>query len=274
MRRRMKKAATLTRNSRVSGYGGCRKMLRYSIVWVLGLLYGCSDKSPPGQLIAPVIPEFIGGIRDDAIIRKEATIDKVTEEFKTCLESKDKNGSKFFIGCVTRSMKKYNLSPQVIAFATKASAMAPSMDTWINEVVKPYSKDSNVAIVTVEQRWSNSPLMYYFITRTGQVVPVSSGVRDLCPSNPQEDQLEKLCKQHPSASIWEGMNQDPIQTSSRLPSGGEHFVMREYIQECHACEPLGHADIAFDFDKDGNYLGSKVLKIRVDTSEAAHSGSP
>ena len=47
-----------------------------------------------------------------------------------------------------------------------------------------------------------------------------------------------------------------------LPDGGQRFIFLYPIRDyCHACEIVGYAEVAFDFDASGNFLGPRLLSL-------------
>ncbi len=48
-----------------------------------------------------------------------------------------------------------------------------------------------------------------------------------------------------------------------LRSGGERFVVMYLLKDgCHACETVGDARIGFDFDVEGRFVGTDVVRVR------------
>ncbi len=73
----------------------------------------------------------------------------------------------------------------------------------------------------------------------------------------------KIVDAFPDASIWPGDRFHFDQPScTPLPGGGQRFVLTYIIRNgCHACEHIGIADFAFDFDKDGKLAGSRLVGV-------------
>jgi hypothetical protein len=52
----------------------------------------------------------------------------------------------------------------------------------------------------------------------------------------------------------------------QLSGGGKRFIFQFLIQNgCRACEPLGSAYVAYDFDVSGRFLGTKIMKYTKET---------
>ncbi|MGD0948348.1 MAG: hypothetical protein ABSA52_13040 [Candidatus Binatia bacterium] len=52
-------------------------------------------------------------------------------------------------------------------------------------------------------------------------------------------------------------------STGRSQHGGQEFVyLFELKNGCHGCEVVGGAEVAFDFDAQGHYLGARLLGVR------------
>lgn len=73
----------------------------------------------------------------------------------------------------------------------------------------------------------------------------------------------KIIDEYPDAAVFPGdryLYNQPI--VERLPGGGERFVVRYFLMNgCHACEQVGVVDFAFDFDQNGNFIGTRLVNI-------------
>lgn len=51
--------------------------------------------------------------------------------------------------------------------------------------------------------------------------------------------------------------------AAKLRSGGQRFVVTYVLKDgCHACAVVGDARIGFDFDVEGKFVGTDVLRVR------------
>jgi hypothetical protein len=73
----------------------------------------------------------------------------------------------------------------------------------------------------------------------------------------------KIVKKYPRADLFPGERFRTIfPESSSLPGGGQHFTIIYWLKDgCRACERIGLALYAFDFDSSGKFLGRKFLKV-------------
>ena len=45
------------------------------------------------------------------------------------------------------------------------------------------------------------------------------------------------------------------------PDGGQSFLFRIELSQCHACAPAARPVLAYDFDKEGRFLGGRVARV-------------
>ncbi len=67
----------------------------------------------------------------------------------------------------------------------------------------------------------------------------------------------------PDAAVWPGDRyhlSEPRYES--LPGGGERFIVQYILKNaCHACRDIGVVDFAFDFNRDGTFEGTRLLRV-------------
>jgi len=77
----------------------------------------------------------------------------------------------------------------------------------------------------------------------------------------KDPSFKAVTQKFPSAdSLWPGNHQYP---ESKTLDGGIQQLQFTYrlLNGCHACEVAGIAHVAFNFDADGNFLGTQLLSI-------------
>jgi hypothetical protein len=80
-----------------------------------------------------------------------------------------------------------------------------------------------------------------------------------------------LAKQYPNVALFPGdramdNKQPKVQA---LANGGQRFIVRYRLMNgCHACERVGFAEFAFDFERNGQFAGPKLLRV-----ESAKAGA-
>ena len=73
----------------------------------------------------------------------------------------------------------------------------------------------------------------------------------------------RLARLFPEISVWPG---DRTGTNyiviKKLPIGGVRFVAGYTLRNgCRACEVIGNVTFAFDFDRSGRFLGTKLMNV-------------
>ncbi len=81
----------------------------------------------------------------------------------------------------------------------------------------------------------------------------------------QDRTYAAIRKSYPRVTLWPGdrsLRQVPL--IETLPGGGQAFIVPYTLRNfCHACEVLGSAFFAFDFDKGGKLVGIRFLRVEL-----------
>ncbi|MCX5854898.1 MAG: hypothetical protein NTZ24_10120 [Deltaproteobacteria bacterium] len=74
----------------------------------------------------------------------------------------------------------------------------------------------------------------------------------------------KLKRRFPDIMFWGGnRHEKEVIQEEALPEGGVRLVfIYRFLKGCRACQVLGNAWVAFDFDKDGTFKGTKLLRTK------------
>ena len=83
----------------------------------------------------------------------------------------------------------------------------------------------------------------------------------------KDRQYNALVKEFPKVSLWPGPRSGTgYPLLKKLAGNGQRFVVRyRLLNGCHACERLGNAWFAFDFDSTGKFVGTRFMGIDRDT---------
>jgi len=71
--------------------------------------------------------------------------------------------------------------------------------------------------------------------------------------------LVAIRAQHPDASL--SFDRISFTAETRRGGGGPRFTFKAPIQVCYACQILGGATLAYDFDSGGRFRGASVVEI-------------
>lgn len=84
-------------------------------------------------------------------------------------------------------------------------------------------------------------------------------------------QYAGLAAKYPNITVFPGERSGTdYPKTETLPGGGQRFVVPYRLMDgCHACERVGSAEVAFDFDPAGRFLGRRVVSIVPATTAAA-----
>ena len=80
----------------------------------------------------------------------------------------------------------------------------------------------------------------------------------------ESDATYKAIKaRYPNISIWPSdRSSTKYPVVKTLARGGERLIVSYWLQNgCHACEQIGSAQFAFDFDNHGKFLGARLHSI-------------
>lgn len=82
------------------------------------------------------------------------------------------------------------------------------------------------------------------------------------------DELKKnltytmIAERTPQVSVWPGNRNTGNAVGKRLPHGGVRITFPYILRNgCRACDVLGTATFAFDFERSGRFLGTKLLGV-------------
>jgi predicted secreted protein len=152
-------------------------------------------------------------------------------------------------------MKGSGASPEAIAFSRDMGneawlrAFRESGRVDIAYVTYPFRANENQGILLVNG--DPSP-----VDVDGSAVPSRGALeKDLV--------FEALAKRYPDISLWPGDRFGTDQpVAEQLPGGGTRFHVGYLLRNgCHACEEIGSAVFAFDFDSGGRFTGTKLMMV-------------
>jgi hypothetical protein len=156
--------------------------------------------------------------------------------------------------CVVSVMQKAGASRQAIAFMRLLNGVG-----YMNSF-------REMGKVDLARYTFSSPTMYndegiLLINGTPQVI-FADDPKYFEHINIKRDPLyTPLVRKFPNIDNWyySGVG---FETMEKLPNGGQRFIFSSNLHNgCHGCEVGGLAHIAFDFDSEGNFLRTKLLRL-------------
>ncbi len=157
--------------------------------------------------------------------------------------------------CFADAMQGFGASPEAVAFTRSFGGGAfvrkfrETGRVDIAQIVYPFRANENHGILLLN----------------GEPPIVDVDDIALLPKEAMEQDrtYAAIRKLYPRVTLWPGdrsFRQAPL--SETLPGGGQAFVVPYTLRNfCHACEVLGSAFFAFDFDKGGKLVGIRFLRV-------------
>lgn len=168
--------------------------------------------------------------------------------------------------CFAAAMEKHGAAPEAVAF-TKLTGNGAYMRGFLETgrvdvayVAYPFRANENQGILLVNG--------FPPIIDVDNLSAVPKGQL-------QKDPLYiHLVKEFPQVSVWPGdRSEKDVPVIETLPNGGQRFFLNyELLNGCHACELVGSAQFAFEFDSLGNFTGIQLKGVEnkvEDTKETA-----
>lgn len=202
------------------------------------------------------LPEFAGGVQDNAVWQDAnffSTANQCGMQYKCGMLSNQPAKMKLCQAqvktCIANYMAKNGASPQAIAFA-RYNEIPSTIDQ-----IKRYD---TLDVVYAKMQWADASGGFFIITKKGMIIPTFNAIKNIN----KEPSLAALQKQYPRAMLWNGPDNVDWPQVQKSTNGGEQVIFKYPVKNgCHACENIAYANIAYNFDSTGKYLGTKFLKL-------------
>lgn len=166
--------------------------------------------------------------------------------------------------CFVNGMQKSGASPQAVAFTRMTD------DTGY---MRDFRQTGQVSIAYINFPFrANENQGAYLVNGSPAMIDIDNQsllAQNQLATNPT---YTKLAKQYPEITLFPG-DRDGTNylVAVKQSSGGQRFIVPYNLQnQCHACEQVGTAKFAFDFNQAGKFLGTKLLGVT--TAGAAAGG--
>lgn len=163
--------------------------------------------------------------------------------------------------CFASGMQKAGASPQAVAFTRL---------TGNTGYVRDFRKVGPVDVVYVNFPFrANENQGAYLVNGSPQMIDLDDQSllpKDLLAKNAVYAKLEK---KYAEITLWPGnRNGTDYPIIKRSANGGQRFIVNYLLRNvCHACEVIGIAKFAFDFDRTGKFLGTKLVSVETRTND-------
>jgi hypothetical protein len=165
-----------------------------------------------------------------------------------------------FRECFANGMQKSGASPQAVAFTNM---------TGNTGYMRDFRQTGRVSIAYVYFPFrANENQGAYLVNGTPSMIDIDNQsllAQNQLAKNPTYTQL---AKKYPEITLFPGdRDGTSYLVAGKLSSGGQRFIVPYNLQnQCHACEQVGIAKFAFDFDRTGKFLGTKLLGVTADVA--------
>ena len=161
-----------------------------------------------------------------------------------------------FSECFVNQMQKMGASPQAIAFTHSIGDMGYMVG------FRPANGRVSLAHVTFPFRANENQGAYLVNGTPAQIDVDDQSLLSKSELNANSVYAE-MVRQYSDILMFPG---DRIGTNAviaePLPGGGQRFLVSYKLNDrCHACPQVGTARFAFDFDPDGQFLGTRLLNV-------------
>lgn len=165
-----------------------------------------------------------------------------------------------FSECYFEAMQRAGASREAVAFSRRLAKQHDGMLAFMRDFLNTGRVD--IAYVICPFR-ANENQVCLLVNGSPEIIDVDN-LRLLPQTQLKQNAVyQKLAGKYPAIDLWPGDRagtQYPI--ARKLPNGGQRFIVAYYLQNgCHACARLGHARFAFDFNREGKFLGAQLLSV-------------
>jgi hypothetical protein len=175
-------------------------------------------------------------------------------DFSSCQTILDDGGKR---SCLIALMRRRGASPQAIEFTRGYKDLA-----YISKFTAYGPVD--LAIAT-SPFMANSNDSYILVNGAPSVVDVAEQASDRRLTKYPVYRAFKSA--HANLDLWPLDGE--LNRQERLGGGGRRFVFSTSFRHCHACVTIAEVQLAYDFDRSGRFLGTKLVNITNGTGGAA-----
>ncbi len=160
-----------------------------------------------------------------------------------------------FSACFVQHMQAAGASPQAVAFMH-----AIDNDGFMRDFRETGRVDIAFAVYPFAANENQHCLL---VNGTPNLIDVDN--YDLLPKKdlPKNPTYAALLEKFPNLAVFPGDRAGThFITEKKLAKGGQRFLVPYVLVDgCHACARIGSLQLAFDFDRAGNFLGAKVSSV-------------
>lgn len=152
------------------------------------------------------------------------------------------------VECLRSRMKKTPQCTQSLAFLNLT-----------NGTIKKIKHERHVDVVYAEVAAADHSDDFFMVGHAGEFVPLTEQI-DI-KTTPG---YQMAVAHFPAVTLWTMTTTSHFPKSVHLKNGGERLVFKQQLtNQCRACERAGVAEVAYDFDATGKFMGAKALRLVV-----------
>jgi hypothetical protein len=177
---------------------------------------------------------------------------EVWEKMQACASASARAGDPKFVACVVAVLQQAGASPEATAFTTLLQG-----EGYLDKFRKMGRVDLASVVYSIR---ANDNGDFLLVNGIPPLVHLEE------PENLKHIDITKdplypaLARKFPKLELW--WHADAFKAMQHLAGGGQRFVFSFLLLNgCHACELGGSAQIAFDFDRSGRFLGTRLLRL-------------
>src|SRR4051812_38565356 len=178
-----------------------------------------------------------------------------TESIQVIMQKCTKPAPSDLHACFLREMRVSGASPEALAFSQRLYDQTHGLIGFLRE----FRESGRVDVAYAEYVFrANENQACYLVNGNPALIDVDN-LRLLATDSLEKDARYAAIKaRYPKVSIWPGdRNSTRLPILKTLTQGGQRYVVGYWLQVgCHACARIGEVQFAFDFDKDGKFLGT------------------
>lgn len=170
---------------------------------------------------------------------------------ETCDTARHQN----FGTCFLEQMKKSGASGNAIEFARM---------TGNQGYLRDFKKFDNISVAySVFPFRANENQVCYLVNSPHEMIDIDDYKLMPVKEIQKNKTYQKILKNYPNMDIWPGdRSGTDYPQFNRLSNNGIRLIANYKLQNgCHACEIVGYANFAFDFDSSGIFLGIKIVNV-------------
>ena len=165
-------------------------------------------------------------------------------------------GGKELGDCFAAAMAKAGASRAAVGFAQRFEGIA-YLDALDRDVARPVA----IAHVFFPYR-ANENSAWFLVNGMPELIDVDDRRYLAVDALERAPGYRALLRRYPEPTLWPGPRGPTGPRPVSRSHGGERFTIGYRLRDlCHACAVVGHVRFAFDFDRSGKFLSTRLVSM-------------